>query len=109
MAKFGKGVPKPANSGIKKGQKQQRTIIKRQVHDILLSAGKHPVTELMNLIPQLSPKEAARVWLDLLQYIAPKLSAQAVTIDDAREEQESDVIDVTPMTDEELIKKASEE
>lgn len=108
MAKFGKGVPKPANSGIKKGQKQTRTIVKKQVHELLSLSGKHPVTELMKLMPELAPKEQSRVWLELLQYVSPKLSAQSVTIDDQREEQTEGVIDVTPVSDEELIKTAKE-
>ncbi len=109
MAKFAKGVPKPAGSGIKKGQKQTRTLVKKQVYDLLLEANKHPVTELMNLLPELNPKDRARVWLELLQYVSPKLSAQAVTIDDQRDPQsEEDVIDVTPLSNDELIKQAKE-
>lgn len=108
MSRFTKGAPKPANSGIKRGQKQTRTLVKKQVHDLLALSGKHPVTELMKLMPELPAKEQARVWLDLLGYVAPKLSAQSVTIDDQREEQEEGMIDVTPLTEEELIKKAKE-
>lgn len=97
--------PKPSGSGIQKGQKQQRTVIRKKVTEILAEAGVHPVTELMKLIPQLTPKDAARVWSDLLQYVEPKLSAQAITVDDRRE-QTDEVIDVTPVTTDELLKTA---
>lgn len=110
MSKFTKGVSKPANSGIKKGQKQLRTLIKNQVENILMSKGKHPVTELMKLIDkgELKPEAQAKVWLQLLEYVAPKLSAQAITVDDAREETE-EPIDVTPKTTEELLEIANED
>lgn len=106
---FIKGQNKPAKSGIKKGQKQTRTIVKKRVHDLLADAGKHPVQELLKLVDHLAPKEAARVWLELLQYIEPKLSAQAITVDDKREQDDEDVIDVTPVSTEELLKQAKPE
>lgn len=108
MSRFTKGAAKPANSGIKKGQKQTRTLVKKQVHDLLALSGKHPVTELMKLMPELPPKEQARVWLDLLGYVAPKLSAQTVDINDNRDTDDGDTIDVTPLSEEELIKTAKE-
>ena len=108
MAKFTKGISKPANSGIKKGQKQTRTVVKKQVYELLSTTGKHPVTEIMKLIPNLAPKEQVRVWLELLPYVSPKLSAQTVDIVDNRETEGQDVIDVTPLTDEELINQAKE-
>lgn len=108
MGKFVKGTPKPKNSGIRKGQKQARTLVKQQVYDLIAATGKHPVTELMKLMPELAPKEQSRVWLELLQYVSPKLSAQSVTIDDNRETNDGDTIDVTPLSEEELLKTAKE-
>ncbi len=104
--KYKPGHKKVKGSGIQKGQTQKLPAIRRTVHDLLLEGGVHPVTELLKLIPQLSPKDAARVHLDLLQYIAPKLSAQQVNVTDER----ALAIDVTPkeVTTDELIKAASE-
>jgi hypothetical protein len=102
------GQKKPVRSGIKKGSKHVKTVVRQRVHEILATAGKHPIKELLMLMPDLKPETRAKVWLELLQYLEPKLTAQAITVDDKRDSDEADVIDVTPLSDEELIKKAQE-
>lgn len=104
------GQKKPARSGIKKGQKQVKTVVRQRVHEVLATAGKHPVKEIMKLLEtgDIQDRDKAKIWLELLQYIEPKLSAQAITVDDKRESEDSDVIDVTPLSNEELIKAAQE-
>lgn len=66
---FKRGDPKPAGSGIKKGQQQKRTLLK--VEDFLCEQGIHPVERILALLPALEPMEAVRTWMELLKYCAP--------------------------------------
>jgi hypothetical protein len=97
---FKKGDKKPANSGIKKGQKQSRTQLRRRVMDVLHDAGIHPVTELLKLMPELSARDQAQTWIHLLSYTEPKMSAQILL-----EQSQTPLIDVSPeeVSDEELL------
>lgn len=109
MAKFTKGTPKPAGSGIKKGQKQPKTLMRKRVEEILLLNGVDPVSELLHEVRQITkPEVRASIWLKLMEYTHPKLSAQAITVNDTREEENSEIIDVTPLTTEELLERAKE-
>lgn len=103
---FKPGSTKPKGSGAKRGQRYNAAIVRRNVFDWLAEAHKHPVDELMKLMPQLEPKDQAKVWLALLEYISPKLSAQKVEIDDKRETETTPAIDVTPLPADELLKLA---
>lgn len=97
-------MSKPANSGIKKGGKHLKTQVRQRVHEIMASSGKHPAKEVMKLIEtgDIPDKDKAKLWLELLNYLEPKLTAQALTIDDGREQDEM-IIDVTPKSTEELL------
>ena len=105
---FKVGQNKPVKSGIKKGQKQMRTVIRHSVLSLLQGMGKHPVTELQKLLPELEPRDQARVWMELLKYVAPQLSAQQIT-DERVDDQGEDPIDVTPMSTDELLNVAKSE
>lgn len=96
-----KGMTKPLNSGIKKGQKQVKTLVRNSVKDFLLGINKYPPAEILKLIGQLEPRDQVKTWLELMKYVSPQLSAVQVTTDDLPEEDEA--IDVTPLTNEELL------
>jgi hypothetical protein len=110
MGKFKLGEKRPAKAGIKKGQKQTAPLIKRRVEEILAFGGVDLVADLLKDIAQIEKPEArANVRLKLMEYVYPKLSAQAVTVDDQRDSEQGEVIDVTPKTTEELLEIANDE
>lgn len=107
MAKYKPGDKKPVASGIKRGQKQMRTLMRRRVEEILIANGVDAVEELLHEVRQISkPETRANIWLRLMEYTHPKLSAQQVNVTDER----ASAIDVTPkeVTTDELIKVANE-
>lgn len=109
MAKFQKNQPKPVRSGIKKGQKQTKTLVRQRVETALLNNNVDLVELLLSELDKIAKPEAkASVILKLMEFAYPKLSAQSVSIDDQRDNSDEDTIDVTPVSDEELIKTAKE-
>lgn len=69
---FQKGVPRHANAGRKKGSLNKSKILK--VSDYLASNDINPVAKLMLLIPQLEPRDQAKIWMDLVSYCQAKPS-----------------------------------
>lgn len=78
---FEKGRAK--TGGRIKGQITAKTRLLQEIFD---KNAYNPVQSLLNLIPQLEPRDAAKVHLELMQYIFPKL----------REPIEEEEVDVTP-------------
>ena len=62
----------PKSKGRPVGSKGRLTFAR--VAEILSGLDKHPVQEILALMPHLEPKDAATMWLHLLRFIeAPKL------------------------------------
>jgi hypothetical protein len=102
MSKFQPGQLKPVNSGIKKGGVQRRRVIRERVEALLMSKGKNPVTEIIKELELIDkPETRANIWLKLMEYTYPKLSAQDITTD--VQDDDDEMIDVTPLSKEELI------
>lgn len=59
----------PGSSGNPSGRAKK--LINR-VDEVLFKHGKHPIEELLKLIPELKPREQAQVWLDILPYVQAK-------------------------------------
>lgn len=107
MARFEKGHAKIAGSGIKRGQKHKKTIMRERLRDLIEKNGKHPVEEIVALIPRLSHKDQAQTWLRLLEFCEAKLSAQRLVVED-QTNAEDETVDVSPLTDEELLEAVSD-
>lgn len=67
---FKPGDPKPEGSGRKPGVRNKAAVIK--VDEVLAKNRKHPVEEILLLIPELKPHEAVKAWLELLSYMQSK-------------------------------------
>lgn len=50
--------------------------------EVLAEAGKSPIVELLALMPTLTPATQAKVWLELLPYVAAKLKDVPAEPDD---------------------------
>lgn len=72
---FKPGDPRPPGSGRQKGQVSPRT---KALEILLLEHQYNPVKELLKLIPQLDPRDASKVHLELMQYIYPKRKENSV-------------------------------
>lgn len=59
----------PGQSGNPAGGPKRKL---ERVQDVLAEAGKHPVRELLALMPELRPREQAEIWVQLLSYIEAK-------------------------------------
>lgn len=70
MPKFKKGDPKPPNSGRKKGVPNIKVLLKAE--NLLTSLDKHPLAEIMKLIPKLSETEQVAAWLEIYKYVEPQ-------------------------------------
>ena len=80
---FKPGDPKPIGSGKQKGYVSAKT----KALELLLEEHRYnPVNELLKLIPELDARDAAKVHLELMQYIYPKRKDQPT----------EDALDVTP-------------
>lgn len=92
MARFIKGMPRPANAGRKKGSLNKKKL--KKVSEILAENGVHPATELMKLVNQndIDPKEVAGIWKELLTYC----EAKPKEIEIIPEEPEPDELDELP-------------
>ncbi len=83
MAAFQKGVPRPPNSGRKKGSKNIKKVLK--VADFLAQNDLNPAEEILKLINAKDPKDDEKsllgpsvrltAWLDLLSYCQAKPKA----------------------------------
>jgi len=78
--KFQSGQPRPAGAGRKKGSVNKKKLLR--VEEVLLAADLSPVDELIKLLPQLQPKDAARVLLELQSYVEPKPKAVELPADE---------------------------
>lgn len=76
---FYKGMPKPANSGRKKGVPNKTKLIR--VADLLAQKAINPVEEIMALMPDMRPEAQAKVWLELLSYCQAKPKEEPVDED----------------------------
>lgn len=106
--RFQKGMSKPKGSGIKLGQKQKAPFRKKRIHELLWETSTCPVEEIVKLLPELTPKERVDVYLSLLPFCFPKLSAQAVQIEDLRETEELAEDHLTDETEDTLIEIAKD-
>lgn len=68
--KFQKGMPRPINSGRKKGSKNKKKIAR--VSDVLTEKDINPAEKILELIPFLDEKDAIEAWFDLLSYCQSK-------------------------------------
>lgn len=93
-----KGMPRIPGSGRQKGTPNKRKLV--NVDEMLSQAGKHPIKEILALLPYLEPVDQVKVWLSILPYTQPKY----------RDIETEDSLDVTPqpqelpLSDEELLK-----
>ena len=71
MGKFKKGDKKPINSGKKKGSKNKRTEEQLKRIEYVLEILD---TSIDKDIKALEPRERAKLWVDLQEYIRPKLA-----------------------------------
>ena len=92
---FKPGDPKPPNSGVKKGQKQRRTLLR--IEDFLLDKKIHPVQKILDLLPQLEPADQVKTWLQLIKYVEPELKPVEV------------ILNVTPTDEQQTIESATTE
>lgn len=93
---------KPGQSGNPSGRPRSRL---DRVDQVLEAAGKHPVKELLKLIPELKPKEQVEMWLQLWSYCQAKPAPEKepeLTLADLNRELAS------RLTDKELFAKAEE-
>jgi hypothetical protein len=75
---FQKGMPKPANSGRKKGSLNKKRL--KKVAEALAEAGLEPASEIVKEIALMDePKDRAKAWVELLAYCEAK--PKAVEID----------------------------
>lgn len=96
---------KPKTGGRKKGQ-LARKISYKSVREYLLDLQLFPLQEILKRIPDLSPEQQIKVWLELLAYSEPKMT-------EARYEKEQiETIDaestVKELTTEEIIKQLND-
>lgn len=92
---FKKGDPKPPNSGIKKGEKHKRTMLR--VEELLLEQDVHPIKKLLTLIPTLDPIDQAHMWFRLMKYVEPELKPVEA------------LLNVTPNENQQLLEASSTE
>jgi hypothetical protein len=93
---------KPKTGGRSKGTPNKKTL---GLAEILESQGVEPVSELLKLMPNLTPKEQADVYKDLMAYLYPKRKAMEVSADPATLEQiKPTALDMVSLVD--LIKRA---
>lgn len=75
---FKKGMPKPINSGRKKGSLNKKRL--KKVAELLAESGLEPAAEIIKEIAFMdSAKDRAKAWADLLAYCEAK--PKAVEID----------------------------
>lgn len=60
---------KPGESGNPSGRPKRLLL---RVDEILHKAGKHPVAEILKLLPELKPRDQAQMWVEILPYIQAK-------------------------------------
>jgi hypothetical protein len=79
-------MPRPPNSGRKKGSKNIRKVAK--VSDILAERGLNPAEEILRILEQedLKPSEQIDAWLDLLSYCQAKPKEVEEDFDDGPDE-----------------------
>ncbi len=65
---------KPGQSGNPSGRPKK---LLARVDEMCAAEGKHPYSELMNILPELKPREQAEVWLALLSYCQAKPKEEA--------------------------------
>jgi hypothetical protein len=76
---FKPGEPRPEHAGRKAGTPNKKT---NSLFERLESYGVEPIKEIVNLLPELNPKERADVFRDLLAYIYPRRKAVELAIED---------------------------
>lgn len=57
-----------------------------RIDEMCHADGKHPYSELMKILPKLTPKDQALVWLELLAYCQPKMKEFTPTESEAERE-----------------------
>lgn len=67
---FQKGKPRPSNAGRKKGSKNKKKV--PRISDFLAQEGINPVDEVLRLLPELEPRDQAKLWMDIVSYCQPK-------------------------------------
>lgn len=85
-----KGVPRPPNSGRKKGTPNKKTELLQQK---LERHNYDPIDALVALIPELDPKSKAHVALELMQYVYPK--RKAIELNDVTQEPKNYVFNIS--------------
>lgn len=88
---FEKGRSK--TGGKKKGQLSPKTLLLQEMFE---RHTYNPVDSLLRLIPELEPRDAAKVHLELIQYLFPKIKEPII----------DPVIDITPENELTLAKEA---
>lgn len=73
---YPKGKPKPAGSGIKKGQKIERTKQWEAIAEYMIEDG---ATRFADVMKTMADEKFIPTYLSILEYFKPKLARQEVT------------------------------
>jgi len=93
--RFQKGMPRPANSGRRKGTPNKKRL--KKAAELFAEAGVHPLEEAMKELQLIDePKERATLWIKLHEWCEPK--AKHVI------EEPSDDDELEDVSNEELLK-----